>query len=140
MDDLLAGADTPEEAVRLHVELRGMLAKGGFDLRKWHSSSQHVLDQIQPDLLEQMPTQDLVDRHSANYPKALGVAWDSSQDTMGTSINLPTEYVSTKLGIISDVAKTFDILGWLAPKILVMKVLYKQSALPAIMGGAIRVG
>ena len=73
-----------------------------------------------------MPTQDLVDRHSATYPKALGVAWDSVQDTMATSIDLPSECVSTKRGIISDVAKTFDILGWLSPTVLVMKILYQQ--------------
>ena len=73
-----------------------------------------------------MPTQDLIDRHSATYPKALGVAWDSTLDTMATHIDLPPEVVSTKRGIISYVAKTFDVLGWLAPTILTMKVLYQQ--------------
>ena len=111
VDDLLAGADTPEAAIRLHRELRGMLEKGGFDLRKWRSSSDEVLDHINPSLLEKLPTKDLVDRHSASYPKALEVEWDSARDTMATSITLPTAYTSTKRGIISDVAKTFDILG-----------------------------
>jgi len=126
VDDLLAGADTIEAANRLHKELRGMLEKGGFDLRKWRSSSDEVLNHINPSLLEKLPTKDLVDRHSASYPKALGVEWDSAQDTMATSITLPTAYTSTKRGIISDVAKTFDILGWLAPTILEMKILYQQ--------------
>ena len=126
VDDLLAGADSPEEAIELHKELRSMLAKGGFDLRKWRSSSQEVLAEIEPQLLEKVPTQDLVDKHSSAYPKALGVVWNSSQDTMSTSVNLPTAYSSTKRGIISDVAKTFDILGWLAPTILQMKVMYQQ--------------
>ena len=113
VDDLLAGADTPEAVIRLHRELRGMLEKGGFDLRKWRSSSDEVLHHINPSLLEKLPTKDLVDRHSASYPKALGVEWDSTRDTMATSITLPTAYTSTKRGIISDVAKTFYILGWL---------------------------
>ena len=39
VDDLLAGVDTPEEASHLQVELRALLRKGGFDLRKWRSSS-----------------------------------------------------------------------------------------------------
>ena len=125
VDDLLAGADSPEEAIELHKELRSMLAKGGFDLRKWRSSSQEVLAEIEPQLLEKVPTKDLVDKHSSAYPKALGVVWNSSQDTISTSVNLPT-YSSTKRGIISDVAKTFDILGWLAPTILQMKVMYQQ--------------
>ena len=126
VDDLLAGADTLEAALALHKELRSMLTKGGFDLRKWRSSSQEVLDHISPSLLEKIPTKDLVDRHSASYPKALGVEWDSALDTMATSVTLPTKYTSTKRGIISDVARTFDILGWLAPTILEMKVLYQQ--------------
>ena len=126
VDDLLAGADSPEEAIELHKELRSMLAKEGFDLRKWRSSSQEVLAEIEPQLLEKVPTKDLVDKHSSAYPKALGVVWNSSQDTMSTSVNLPTAYSSTKRGIVSDVAKTFDILGWLAPTILQMKVIYQQ--------------
>ena len=45
---------------------------------------------------------------------------------MATHIDLPPNFVSTKRGIISDVAKTFDVLGWLAPTILLMKVLYQK--------------
>ena len=109
-----------------HHNLREMLKQGGFNLRKWRSSSDEVLTQIDPSLLEKMPTKDLVDHHSTTYPKALGVEWNSSQDTMATCVTLPPEYTSTKRGIISDVARTFDILGWLAPTILMMKVLYQQ--------------
>ena len=45
---------------------------------------------------------------------------------MSTSLCLLTEFTSTKRGIISDVARTFDILGWLAPTIVRMKILYQQ--------------
>ena len=37
VDDLLAGADTLEEATLLQEELQGVLLKGGFDLRKWRT-------------------------------------------------------------------------------------------------------
>ena len=104
VDDLLGRADTLEGAINLYNELRVMLGKAGFDLRKWRSSEQLVLDSIPTALLDPMPTQDLVDRHSATYPKALGADWDSRLDTMATHIELPPEFVSTKLGIISDVA------------------------------------
>ena len=126
VDDLLEGADTEDQALQLFNELKCMLAKGGFQLKKWRSSSRAVLDKIPSDLVEPMPEQDLVDRHSATYPKALGVAWDSLSDTMATYIQLPTQFVSTKRGIISDVAKVFDILSWLAPSILPMKILFQQ--------------
>ena len=126
VDDLLGGADTEEQAIALFEELREILGKGGFQLRKWRSSSAKVIDHIPDSLLEPLPTQDLVDRHSASYPKALGVAWDSRQDTMATHVELPVKFASTKRGIISDVARTFDVLGWLSPVILPMKLLFQR--------------
>ena len=50
----------------------------------------------------------------------------STQDTMSTSLHLPVKCASTKRGVILDVARTFDILGWLAPTIITMKILYQQ--------------
>ena len=129
VDDLLGGADTIEQALDLYRSLRSMLGKGGFELRKWRSSSAKVLEEIPTELLEPMPTQDLVDRHSASYPKALGVVWDSHSDTMATHIELPDAFVSSKRGIISDVARTFDVLGWLSPAILPMKILFQERQL-----------
>ena len=73
-----------------------------------------------------MPVQDLTSNNQSKYPKALGVEWDSAVDTMSTSLSLPSTYTSTKRGIISDVARTFDVLGWLAPTIVTMKVLYQR--------------
>ena len=34
VDNLLAGANTPEQASQLQQELRALLLRGGFDLRK----------------------------------------------------------------------------------------------------------
>ncbi len=126
VDDLLGGADTVEEAIVLQGDLRSVLGQAGFGLRKWRSSSPQVLASIPTELLEPMPTQDLVDLHSASYPKALGMAWNSKEDTMATHVELPATYCSSKRGIISDIARTFDVLGWVAPAILPMKLLYRQ--------------
>ena len=125
VDDLLTGADTPEQAVQLYEELRALLLKGGFDLRKWRSSSEATLKAIEPSLREKVPVKDLTDTKTA-HPKALGVEWDSTQDTMATSLTLPDKYASTKRGVISDVARTFDVLGWLGPTMIQMKILYQQ--------------
>ena len=123
VDDLLSGAETPEQALHMHKGLRTLLLKGGFDLKKWRSSSPVVLDSIDPSLLETLPIQDLTNNDQCKYPKALGVEWDSTQDTMSTSLSLPSNYASTKR---ADVVQTFDVLGWLAPTIVTMKVLYQR--------------
>ena len=126
VDDLLGGSDSIEGALQLYSELTEVLSKGGFTLRKFRSSASEVLKAIPQDLVEPMPGKDLVDLHSARYPKALGVAWDSDSDTMSTAVCLPDQYKSTKRGIFSDVSRTFDVLGWLAPVILPMKVLFQK--------------
>ena len=126
VDDLMGGADTSEDALVLYDRLCSILSKASFHLRKWRSSSAEVLKKIPAEIQEKLPTQELVDQHSATYPKALGVAWDSRADTMYTCINLPDNYISTKRGIVSDIARTFDVLGWLSPVILPMKILYRD--------------
>ena len=77
VDDLLTGAETPEQAIKLFQSLRGLLEKGGFDLRKWRSSSNTVLTAIDPSLHEKLPIHDLVNQLQSPYPKALGMEWDS---------------------------------------------------------------
>ena len=126
VDDLLGGASTEEAATALYHQLTHILEQANFHLRKWRSSHPKVLQAIPTAIQEAMPTQELVDQHSATYPKALGVTWDSSKDTMFTNIELPHNYQTTKRGVISDVARTFDVLGWISPAILPMKLLYRD--------------
>ena len=126
VDDFLAGADSEEEALQLFTDLRSILKLGGFNLCKWRSSSMTVLQNIPDDLLEKLPVKDLTDLHSSTYPKALGLEWDSRSDMMSPCINISSSYNPTKRGIISDVSKTFDILGWISPTILTMKLLYQH--------------
>ena len=126
VDDLMGGADTAAEAITLYHDLRTILSNASFQLKKWRSSSSEVLKIIPTELQESLSTQDLVDMYAASYPKALGITWDSRQDTMATHVNLPAIYASTKRGIISDIARTFDVLGWLSPAILPMKIMYRE--------------
>ena len=126
VDDFLGGAATIEEALILYKDLRAVLEKAGFHLKKWRSSSIKVLEGIPKELQEIMPQQELVDQHGASYPRALGIAWDSREDTMSTHVFLPPDCVSSKRGVISDVARTFDVLGWICPAILPMKLLYRE--------------
>ena len=126
VDDFLAGAKTAEEAKELFTQLRSILQKGGFNLCKWRSSSSEVIDSIPLDLQEKLLTKDATTSQTSAQPKALGLQWDSKDDVMSPSIHIPSDYKQTKRGIISDVSKTFDVLGWIAPAILPMKILYQS--------------
>ena len=126
VDDLLAGGDTVEEALELFAEIRSLLKKGSFNIVKWRSSSPGVISEIPGELCEKVTMQDLVDRQEVSHPKALGLCWDSGKDVMATQVDLPSSYGSTKRGIVSDVSRVFDVLGWLAPAILPMKALFQS--------------
>ena len=45
---------------------------------------------------------------------------------MATNVEVSPGYATTKRGLASDIAKTFDVLGWLSPVILEMKILYRS--------------
>ena len=126
VDDFLGGANSIQEAIQLYQDLRSVLLKGGFSLCKWRSSSTEVLDSIPPHLQEKSPLKDETTSQAPSYSKALGLVWDSGKDLTSPSICVPSSYRSTKRGLISDIAKTYDILGWIAPTVLSMKVLYQQ--------------
>ena len=125
VDNFFAGADTPLEASKLRIEISEILLQAGFRIKKWRSSSSAVLDSIPSDLVESIPDCKMLDSHSVCYPKALGLVWDSEKDEMATSVQMTSSYSSTKRGVVSDIARTFDILGWLSPVILEMKILYR---------------
>ena len=126
VDDLLAGANTVEEAVELFHSLRAVLKQGGFNLCKWRSSSLSVLQSIPEDLQEKIPVQEVTNHSHSSHPKALGLEWNSHLDVMSPSIYLADTPNITKRGIVSDVSKTFDVLGWISPSVLSMKMLYQK--------------
>ena len=126
VDDFFGGADTVQEAVMLRKQINEILSQGGFTIKKWRSSSPAVLKTIPEALQESIPDQRLLDSHSACYPKALGLIWDSRKDEMATHVEASPGYTTTKRGLASDIAKTFDVLGWLSPVILEMKILYRS--------------
>ena len=126
VDDLLAGADTVADTIKLQGELSSILSNAGFELRKYRSSKPEVLNEIPDEFVETMPKMEWVDNHTSSYPKALGIGWNSQNDTVSVAINTMVDYECTKRGVLGDISKTFDVLGWICPVILPMKLLMQQ--------------
>ena len=126
VDDFLGGADTVQEATQLFLDLRTVLAKGGFNLTKWRSSSEEVLKCIPPTLLESTPVKEATSSVTPIHSKALGLIWDSVSDVMSPSIHVDSTFTPTKRGVYSDVSKTYDVLGWIAPTVVLMKILFQE--------------
>ena len=126
IDDRLAGTDTPDATLNLQQQLRSLLLKGGFDLRKWRSNSKSVLDSIPAELHDPAQKKALTEDSPNKPQKALGLIWDASDDVLFISIGTPSVQPSTKRGVVSDVARTFDVLGGLAPSTISMKILFQK--------------
>ena len=126
IDDFLGGAATPEEALKLFHQIRAILMKGGFHLRKWRSSSQEVVQQIPDELLEKDPIKLSTSMNVQTNSKALGLIWDSNLDVMSPSISIPSKFKPTKRGLVSAIYQTYDILGWISPTVLLMKLMIQQ--------------
>ena len=126
VDDFLGGASTPTQATTLLHDMREVLLKGNFNLCKWRSSSPSVLKKLPDNLIETSIIKKDTAAHALTHSKALGLEWDSANDLMAPSIFVSPTYKPTKRGIISDVSRSYDILGWIAPTTLVMKLLFQQ--------------
>ena len=61
------------------------------------------------------------------YTKTLGIEWNASMDHFRLTVAKlpPLEHVSKRF-LVSDVAKTFDILGWFSPAMVKVKILLQQ--------------
>ena len=125
-DDGLTGADSVSETVELQNELQTLFSKGGFLLRKWNSSDPTVLRQIKPELRDTQSTISFTDPE-VNYTKALAIELDSIHDKFRLAVaDLPPMKAVTKRALISDIAKTFDALGWFSPVIVKAKILLQS--------------
>ena len=117
VDDYLGGADSPEEAGKLQGEMQSLFTRGGFLLRKWNCSDLSVLEDIPPELKDSKAT--VVLSEPDQYTKTLGIEWNALNDYFWVNVTeLPPVKCMTKRALISDMAKTFDALGWFTPTIV----------------------
>ncbi|XP_052751852.1 uncharacterized protein LOC113522552 [Galleria mellonella] len=124
MDDLLTGCDTVEEGAIIYEEMNELLRRGGFELQKWMTNSEELLNKIKQGKEE---THEGFKLKLDEVVKLLGLTWNRSADVFRYSVNLPPESGPvTKRKIISEIAKIFDPLGWAAPSVIIAKVLIQR--------------
>ena len=85
-----------------------------------------MLATIPEELKEKEPVTEL--KFPGDCLKALGVHWDTDQDTLHVSTpNIQLCGELTKHKLVSDVAKTYDVLGWFAPAVFFAKCLLQRT-------------
>ena len=122
VDDFIAGANSLDEAFELVKELRDVCKKAGFNLRKWTSNENAILETIQ---METVPGGGTFETFDATA-KVLGLLWCQSSDYFffGIKENLPTT-ISKRI-ILSQLAEIFDPFGWLGPVVVRGKIIIQE--------------
>ncbi|GFU75555.1 integrase catalytic domain-containing protein [Trichonephila clavipes] len=113
MDDLLSGADTPNNAISICKDIAHVLSTRGFHLRKWNSNSTEFLAQFSEHSSHDARVEFSKDSNESS--KVLGLFWNSSNDTFGFQPSLELTPPLTKRRILSESSKIFDPLGLLSP-------------------------
>ena len=113
MDDLYVAVSSPNEASNIVHETRKVLATGGFNLTKWNSNSQQVLDLLNPDIRLNPETS------APQSQKVLGLPWFPEADTFVIEQKLfhkiKLDEKTSQRKLLRFVASIFDPLGIIAP-------------------------
>ncbi|KAI5739399.1 hypothetical protein M8J77_018863 [Diaphorina citri] len=121
MDDFLSSFMSKTEAVSTITELVSICDKGGFHLTKFASNNLDILKSIP----EEQRMLSEVEWGSNSYLKVLGIQWNPKEDTFSFCVNL-SDTKCSKRSILSTVARIFDILGFISPVTLSLKLLIKD--------------
>ncbi|XP_075990332.1 uncharacterized protein LOC142985983 [Anticarsia gemmatalis] len=124
VDDLLSGKDTLEDAIEASQQLKEMMKRGGFTLKKWASNNAEFMKSVS---FDERSSNAHFDLNKEGKVKALGILWNLKTDKIEYNSNLePIDRDVTKRSILSDVQKLYDPLGWIAPSIILAKILIQK--------------
>ena len=122
VDDLVSGAASTEEAIQLAREVSSLLSSAKFNLRKWVSNDLQLLASL-PD---GHASQDAFFIQDESSVATLGVKWNPVADTFTAASHVQPPTTITKRSILSQVAKLYDPMGWIAPVVIRAKILLQN--------------
>lgn len=129
VDDVPCGANNVEDALILQQQLIGLMAKGKFELRKWASNEPSLLTHLPPEhCLSKSQTCDL---DQDVFIKVLGLRWDPGSDQFIYNVQ-PINKRCSKRTILSELARIFDPLGFIAPVTFYAKCLVQKLWLQGV--------
>jgi hypothetical protein len=139
IDDLLSGAPTKREVIKLQNDLVEILGEASMRLSKWSSNNNEILENIMqsnenegkclnPDL-KKIRTSGKIwgNEKNKDISKILGLMWDFRDDTFRYQIKKNFEINKpTKRNILAYIASIFDPLGLVGPVVLCSKILLQN--------------
>lgn len=120
MDDICDSLSTTSEAIKRAGEVDEILDSGHFKIKEWMSNR----PLIQEDKNSKFGTE-----WKPSDEKVLGVIWDRVHDELSVSVKPPPWKIPDKLTkrlVLSALAGVFDVIGLVAPVILVAKIWLQE--------------
>ena len=128
MDDYLKSMSNEKDLISLTCKVVSVLKCHGFNLKKFISNSEKVLQSLPQSTLNQKYVN--LEFSSPTSERALGLIWDI-QKSKFTFKPIIKYYPDTKRGILSLMSSIFDLLGILTPCLLqpkrIVQQLWKQN-------------
>ncbi|KAB0798916.1 hypothetical protein PPYR_06796 [Photinus pyralis] len=110
VDDILGGANTLDELIKLQTELTSLLASAGFKLHKWNSNNGSLVS-FQKEITS----------------KVLGVLWDPVSDSFQVSVpELIKKDRFTKREVLGIIGQIFDPIGFVGVVTISAKVFMQR--------------
>ncbi|XP_071579938.1 uncharacterized protein [Temnothorax nylanderi] len=129
VDDIFAGDDSKEGARGLRNQLIEICTAGGFPLSKWAANDEDLLRDIPEDRRQ---SRSLREWESDVGHSTLGIQWRPCLDAFAFKVRPCGEGNITKRIVLSETARLFDPLGWLAPVVVRAKILIQSLWLQRI--------
>ncbi|KAL0839890.1 hypothetical protein ABMA28_016513 [Loxostege sticticalis] len=128
MDDYIQSFETEEQAVKIAREVRDIHLQAHFELRKWTSNSDTVLQQLDPGTKQE--NMNLAEDNKTT--RVLGLTWKTSSDHLGFNLDLsrlPEDILQkrpTKREALKIVMSLFDPLGLASPVTIRAKQILQE--------------
>ncbi|XP_073955604.1 uncharacterized protein [Choristoneura fumiferana] len=126
VDDYLGGSSTIDRTINLCTGIIDTLKSAKFNLRKFRSNNQIILDNISPSSPQSENVLDISNTHKQVSSKTLGLNWISDLDLLSYSINIELPEKITKRHILSVISQIFDPLGLVGPCVVEAKIIMQR--------------
>ena len=123
VDDCLISVESEQRAVEVVHDLRALLLKGGFNLRKWLSTSDVVMQTI-PENKKSKSVKNAMPS-TALKECVLGIDWCVSSDEFFFNVKVPSSS-ATKRQILAVTNSLYDPLGFVLPVVLRARLIYSE--------------
>ena len=114
---MLKSFPTVNQAVNAIKQLEELCSRVGFNLTKFISNKEEVINSIPDDKRKSIVRNGLVTLGNLPEEKALGVKWDTQNDTLGFYIKSADEPL-TRHDLLSTLSSVYDPLGLGVPFLL----------------------